>query len=193
VTPALYRSILPRELPPAGTLLSTFGAPRPPINVPNIVDNLWEWARPAHYACRRYAAFASSSPELAQANGPAGGVVCRVEFDGEARVCRLRGLPDARLHADCIALPILLYDHLGSHWLAAALAAKLSAGRLWLPCLAADEVERVFAEDGRLAPLRSSLAAAIGLWRDVELLDAGAAIGTDEVFFEARRYRLLDV
>jgi len=67
VTPeaTIFRSVLLMNGVAPDKLLCPDEIPRPPVSVPNLVDNLWEWARPEHFPSRRFAIFASPSPESA--------------------------------------------------------------------------------------------------------------------------------
>ena len=88
----IFRSVLLTNGVAPDKLLRPDDAPRPPVSVPNVVDNLWEWARPERFPSRRFAVFASPSPELAADHGPEGGRVYA------RRVQRRRDdLPGARL------------------------------------------------------------------------------------------------
>lgn len=105
---------------------------RPPSNVPYVVDNLWEWARPDRpeaYPDRRKSKFASPKPDQAlrsadlledclassdvsKENLRADGLpeecleqVFRVEFVGDPVIAQLPGVDDAKNHPDCKRLP----------------------------------------------------------------------------------------
>lgn len=58
---------------PTSLIVQPVTTSRAPGNVPYLIDNLWEWLRPADYASRRTAAFASPTTELAAA-GASGSV-----------------------------------------------------------------------------------------------------------------------
>lgn len=77
---------------------------RLPVNVPYVVDNLWEFLRPDHMPCRRYAVYASATPALALANASTvdrgnGFTACALQINGPSRIAQLR-VQDARWHGD---------------------------------------------------------------------------------------------
>src|SRR5699024_1257198 len=90
---------------------------RPPGNVPYVVDNLWEWKRPARLPCRRQAVFASPSADLARASGADGARVYEVDLVGEFAAAQTMGLDDSKFHPECRALPLLLQKQLGQTWI----------------------------------------------------------------------------
>lgn len=171
---------------------------RVPGNVPYLVDNLWEWARPDHCPSRRYAVYASPSPELAhEAGGAVGGSVYRVEFLGDVRAAQVQQ-KDARFHPEAMgsqSLNRFVIRLLGQNWVDAPLAEKLSLAPLWSPCLSREEVESVIA-DSALAPHREAIGSQIKFWSDVQMLsqDHQLPYAEGEVFFEAAswQYILMD-
>jgi len=171
---------------------------RVPGNVPYLVDNLWEWARPVECPSRRYAVYASPSPELArEAGGAVGGCVYRVEFLGDVRAVQAPQ-KDARFHSEAQgsqSLTRFVARLLGQAWVDAPLAEKQTLAPLWAPCLSREEVESVIA-DSALAPHREALWARINFWTDVQLLslDHPLPYAEGEVFFEATswQYHLVD-
>jgi len=182
----IFRSVLLTNGVAPDKLLRPDAIPRPPVTVPNVVDNLWEWARPERFPSRRFAVFASPSPELAAANGPEGGRVYAVEFGGDAVLCQVRGYRDSKHHPERVKLPLFLYKRLGRAFLAAGLDEKIDAGRLWLPCLTKTEVERVLAESSELRSLRDALQDEVRYWDDVVVVDSSVPIHPeDELFFGA--------
>ena len=183
----IFRSVLLTNGVEPDKLLCPDRVPRPPVSVPNVVDNLWEWARPERFPSRRFAVFGSPSPELAAEHGPDGGEVYAVELKGDATICQVRGYRNSKHHPECVRLPIFLYERLGGAFLAAAMERKVDAGRLWLPCLTKEDVERVLAESSELRGLRDALLGAVGYWDDVVLVDdSGPPIDPeDELFFYA--------
>lgn len=176
---------------------------RVPGNVPYLVDNLWEWLRPAHMPNRRFAAFASPTPELALASLSGPGVAFRVELLGDfyaTKLAQLQNSPvnphsqDAKFHRDCRALPRLLHDQLGHEFIAAGLKERQSIAALWTPCLAAGDVANLFISDARLLQIRRLLSESLGYWDDVELLGSPDFIPDPEgelLFEYPSGYRLL--
>jgi hypothetical protein len=170
--PEVYRTIVPSLLPSVPGQLHRVGrAMRPPIYVPNLVDNLWEWLRPSEFPNRRSSVFASPSKQLAQQEGPDHGMVCRVNLSGDYKMCQLKGYSNSNKHPECVALPIFLYERLGEDWINDAMERKSDAGRLWLPCVRKEEVDRLFAEVETLRGLRAELSDRIRYWSDVVLVD----------------------
>jgi len=155
------------------------------VNVPNVVDNLWEWLRPAEFPNRRSSVFAAPTEELARREGPENGVVCRVDLPGDYNMCQLRGYSNSKKHPDCVALPILMYDRLGDDWINEALPRKLQAGQLWLPCVTKEEVECLFSEVEVLRNLRGEIAEKVRYWSDVVRVDSRhpCVDAEGEVFF----------
>lgn len=189
MTPAttIFRSVLLTNGVARDKLLRPDAIPRPPVSVPNVVDNLWEWARPERFPSRRFAVFGSPSPELAAEHGPEGGRVYAVEFHGDVTICQVRGYRNSKHHPECVRLPIFLYERLGGTFLAAAMERKVDAGRLWLPCLTKADVERVLAESSELRGLRDALLGEVRYWDDVVLIDGSSPLidPEDELFFDA--------
>ena len=167
---------------------------RPPGNVPYVVDNLWEWKRPEGCADRRRSAYASPRVDLAQKSGPKGGIVYRVEFEGDVKLCQLVGYPDSKYHPDCRNLRSLLFGRLGQDWVDADLSLKSEIGKLWIPCLTKFEVEWLFNTVGRLKEIREEVFQAISYWDSVAVLKEGDTFPDDEgeLFFEPMAgYRLI--
>ncbi len=183
----IYRSVVePPKITPI--LIRSNEIPRPPHNVPYIVDNLWEWKRPQGYPSRRYSAFASPQPALAREAGPKGGTPCSVQLNGRYTLSQLIGWRDARDHPDCDLLRRLLIDKLGQEWIASEMGEKAEIGRLWMPCLEKADMNRLFDTAGILKELSADLYDAIGYWDTVVLIDSAEKIPDPEgeLFFEAR-------
>lgn len=171
-----------------------FPTPRPPGNVPYVVDNLWEWQRPEGYPSRRQCVCASPSPALAQQfGGAAGGRVYRVgQLDGE-RIAQLN-VPDAKLHPDATRLHKTLLTLLGgSTWLTSDLAERQAIAPLWMPCLAREEVEALFTSQPLLASIKTNLVSQICFWGAVRLapLSQRWPFPDGEIFFEAKSWDLM--
>ena len=78
---------------------------RVPKHVPLLVDNVWEYIRPAEMPSRRNSAFGSPTAELARLSGPAEGVICRVFVTMPCPAAQIVGCSDARCHADVATVP----------------------------------------------------------------------------------------
>lgn len=182
----IYRSILEAE-DQVGRLLRTDDIMRPPLKVPYVVDNLWEWVRPEKYPSRRFSAFASPQPDIAREQGPEKGEVYRVEFRGNYRICQVRGYRNAKDHPECISLPIFLFERLGDKWVRSSLESKDQVGRLWIPTLSKAEVDSLFQSAPELVRLREDLRSSIRFWDDVELVDEERPVleAESELFFAA--------
>jgi hypothetical protein len=182
---AIYRSASPDHV--RNGMERTGSVVRPPIYVPSIVDNLWEWQRPAGYPSRRFSAFASPTPELARQGGPPRAKVYEVGITNEITACQLHGYRDSRDHPETVAIPILFYELLGPNWIGSHMEEKLAAGRLWFPCLSQSEVNRLFSEVNELRLIRDEVMSSIRYWNDVQLLDpSNLKLDPEgEIFFEA--------
>jgi len=171
----------------ANRLLRTDSITRPPVKIPFVVDNLWEWARPEKYPSRRLSSFASPQIRLAKKQGPPNGEVYRIEFPGRFRICQLKEYQDATHHPECISLSVALFEKLGNGWLKSSMQSKDEAGRLWLPVLKKEEVDALFEQVQILSEYREELRASIHFWEDVELIDPEhpRINEENELFFEA--------
>jgi hypothetical protein len=165
---------------------------RPPGNVPYLVDNLWEWARPSSFPNRRHSIYASPNPEFARsAGGAINGQVFWVEVRSQdGKVCQIAE-PDARFHPDVKKLPKLLNDKLGADWIDGPSHLKQQIAPLWAPCLLAEEVEELFSSTV-LAPLRQQISGAISFWQGARLVMEHAQLpySEGEIFFETQEYHL---
>ena len=185
----LYRSERPQPeqfLPRARQTIA-----RAPANVPYVVDNLWEWKRPLQFPCRRFSVFASPSVETALKTGPAGGRACRLELSGEFVMAQIRA-KESKKHLECGSLRKLLFGLLGQAWLEDSLEAKQDAGRLFIPCLQAAEVEEIFSR-GPLRKIKDQIWQAIHYWEEATLVEGtdSRLNPTGEVFFEADAWRCM--
>lgn len=179
-----------KEIPNATTLQSRGRAStrRPPGNIPYLVDNLWAWMRPADFPDRRHAAFAS--PEHVELQEVAG-TPYLVHVSGTYSIAQIEQ-KDARYHPDSKNLPKLITKLLGREWMNSDMEQKISVGRLWIPCLSADEVELIFRES-TLANHRGDVAAAITFWKDARLVSMDSSdlpYADGEIFFEADSWHL---
>lgn len=170
--------------------------PRAPSNVPFFVDNVWEWLRPQHMPSRRFAAFASPSPELAAASAslPVSNAR-RVVLSSGARACQIRGgdrPDDARYHSDIKALTrLVLRQQLPRAWFGQPARERWPEAVLFMPCASAEEVEAAVSASELLNA--ASLRDASRFWSDVEIVEPEASAiphRTGEIFFEGP-YELL--
>ncbi|WP_415900547.1 hypothetical protein [Neptuniibacter sp. QD48_11] len=181
----LYRAI-DRSDYKAGKVYYPYPTKRLPSNVPYVVDNLWEWAKPSEYPSRRHAAYASPCPKQASessvANDP---VVCTLEWHGERKVAQHRVVADAKEHRDVRQLPKLLLNILGREWPSLPLEDKGTEGLLWVPGLGASEVQQIL-ESGVFQNHIEELKAAINFWDEAELISNSSpdSSSSGELFFE---------
>lgn len=132
-TAAIYRAIKPDKF--SSSLIAYKKTRRPPGNVSYVVDNLWEWVRPEGYPNRRYAGFASPTPELTcKAAGPDSRAY-RVEFAGRYSLCQVKGYEDAKDHPEVKTLRRLLLKRSVRDGPATLLRARLASGD-WTAALA---------------------------------------------------------
>lgn len=168
---------------------------RPPGNVPYVVDNLWEWMRPAEFPSRRHCVCASPSADLARAlGGAADGIVFRVL---QLQCAKIAQIPqqDAKFHPEAKSLHKTLVKLLDANWLGAAPLEdkdKRAIAPLWMPCLTKDEVNELF-KLPRLAKIKGKLQESIRFWQDARLLDLSGPwpFPEGEIFFEAKAWSLV--
>ena len=164
---------------------------RQPGNVPYLVDNLWAWTRPEGYPDRRQSAYASPTPEQAKASAlEKDPTAYRVAFQGDYTLAQLgTEYPDAKHHPNCRKLKKEVRKALDGNeghfsWATRPAADKAPAGRLYYPCLTAEEVEDVFQSVDVLRAHRDAIRDAVTFWDDVTLIE-GDSLANDhgELFF----------
>jgi hypothetical protein len=162
---------------------------RQPGRVPYLVDNLWAWTRPEGYPDRRQSAYASPTPEQAVASALGEEAVAyRVQFQGDYTLAQLTTGKDASDHPDCRALKKrvrrALDDGNRYAWASRAASDKDLAGRLYYPCLSAEEVEEVFRSVDALRAHRDAIRDAVTFWDDVTLITGDTLANSEgELFF----------
>jgi len=165
---------------------------RQPINVPYIVDNLWEWQRPDGYPNRRFSIFASPTSDLAIASAGEGKIPYRVELMGRFKLCQMKCSSafkdnnDSKYHPDCRKLREKMLKKLDPTWLDVDLDQKTKIGRLWMPCLRKEEVAFLFESEDVLRKIRDEIADNITYWNDAILVKDADSLPdkNGEVFFE---------
>lgn len=161
---------------------------RLPSNVPYVVDNIWEWLRPAGAPSRRHAIYASPTPTLALRNASGGGasrenyIVCELRFFGPAcKIAQLK-VTDARLHPDIANIIRCIHHQLDEDFASQLLHDKLYCGPLFMPCASREELA-IFFETGiwnsHLATLLNEISC---FWTDADLTIQPCNEG--EMFFE---------
>ncbi len=181
----VYRAVSPEKF--SGKLIQYKSTRRPPGNVPYVVDNLWEWARPEGYPNRRYSAYASPTKELAIEAAGKNTIAYRVQLNKDFLLCQVSICKDSKFHPDCKNLRNLLFGQIGRQWPSEKLHSKESIGKLFIPCLTKEEVEQIFEEDDLLRKYKDEIRQAIQYWESVYLINPGEQIPdpVGEIFFEA--------
>lgn len=176
---------------------------RPPQNVPYVVDNLWEWARPTEWPSRRGCEYASPDPvsALKSAGNKPGLHVFGLYFKPGTTALQIAE-SDAKEHSDIkpnpsrkMILVKALFELLkpGSDspypsWASQPLPLKLAAAPLFLPVLSRDELDALLGAGGPLAGIAKQLRKEVAFWSSAKLIDFGATglpNGIGEVFFQA--------
>lgn len=145
---------------------------RAPSNVPYLVDNIWEWLRPAHAPSRRHAAYASPTPELALANASAVGpdpslyVVCEISTTGAGLILAHLQVADARLHEDISRIVRVVAKAQGPNFTDMPIGLKALHAPLYLPAVAKGELEEYFTRSAERENLASELRRISTFWQD---------------------------
>lgn len=166
---------------------------RPPGNVPYLVDNLWEWARPEQFVSRRRSAFASPRVELAAASANLNtSDVYEISVEVGRTACQIvrpEGIPDAKFHPDVQRLRKLIITLLPRDWFALPARQRADIAPLFLPCASQSDIHDVL--DGSGYFIAEEIKEAVTLWRDVQIFDMSAEPidDTGEIFFDGP-YRL---
>lgn len=170
---------------------------QPALSIPPVIDNLWEWRRPASMPSRCVSTFASPTADLAIQRVGIGGSaakVYRIALPVGARIAQLTSRraggfdpSDARFHPDVHDLSQILLRSLGRDWPARRLRGKARPGLLWVPCLFKEEVEALFCHVPELRRARERMWAAITYWEDVRLVETLDRFPDPrgEIFFES--------
>ena len=166
---------------------------RVPGNVPYLVDNFWEFARPEAFPSRRNAVFASPSPKLALAAASplaskrADFIARMVTIPGPARIVQLRER-DAKFHPDVRELPKLILRIFEEKWPQQPIACRMDVAALFMPVATREEIEEVLRTHPKGDALREEIAQASTFWKSAKLLEPGAKAlkyVSGEIFFEA--------
>jgi hypothetical protein len=183
----MYRAV-PRTDLLETTVLRSLHTSRVPVNVPYLVDNIWENLRPEYAPSRRHAIFASPSPDQAlksaSKDGASDKVVCELVInDSNCRVAHL-SKPDAKDHDDirrlmCIASPLFakLFHNMPDE-------AKLVYAPLFVPGTTAGRIANLL-----LRPELSALAEASDactMWKEARFEPVPGHNG--ELFFNLSAY-----
>lgn len=167
---------------------------RLPVNVPYVVDNLWEYLRPAGMPCRRQGIYAS--PSAASALASAGTEDQRhlfsayeVRIEGEHRVTQIPQ-KDAREHPDIRRVLRLLQER-QADWESQPWESRQRAALLFSPACTREDWLRLVNEDAVARDFIQEAAALSSFWNDAA---TPGHYPHGEVFFElvgASTYRLV--
>jgi hypothetical protein len=157
---------------------------RLPGNVSYLVDNLWEFTRPAGKPSRRHAVYASPTPQLALENASAGALgqdqyaACELRFRYQPAMIQLT-VSDARYHPDIRNIQSLVNQEL-REWASGSLQDKLALAPLFLPGVTREELGSAMAGHPQLHELVRKAAAEVTIWTP----DAAEVTPDGELFFE---------
>lgn len=168
---------------------------RVPLNVPYVVDNLWEWTRPEGYPSRRFAVCGSPTPEAPAKYASNTSQLYRIEPSEKALVVQLKGIDDAKNHPDCKKLKGTLISLLSKiKWTENAIEEKRAIAPLWAPSLTKEEVESLFSLEP-LKSIRDEMWNAVTFWKTLRRLDSVGELEdkVGEIFFEADEWVLIPV
>lgn len=181
--PTLFRVIPVTDSSIRGEPQSARGTTRIPINVPYVIDNVWEYLRPAAMPCRRHAVYASPTPELAVSHITAaakgrGTAVYKLVVSGTAEVAQL-AVEDAKLHIDIRAIGAIVQassaELMNSPW-----EAKQAASVLFIPRASKADLRRCVEGSSFAAEFVRQASAKSTFWWDAKV---GVFNPTGEVFF----------
>lgn len=192
-SPTLYRAV--KTITPKDHDLTHAWRPsmRLPVNVPYVVDNIWEWLRPASMPCRRHAVYTSATPELALAN--AGTPQRKIEYtaylvdiSGEYLVAQLLQ-KNAREHLDLQRIQDFV-QKCQAAWAALPWDARQRVAILFAPGCTKADFGRVIEQDAAAAAFVKKATALSTFWTDARAM---VGSGEGEMFFELQgsaTYRL---
>ena len=144
---------------------------RLPGNVPYLIDNIWECARPQYLPSRRHAVYASPTPELAllcasaNALGRDKYMACEVHLATPPEKLFQLSVWDARDHRDLKRLQKLVHAALGQ-WGQRPFDGKLAFAPLFLPGMTAKEIADAANATPELGELLTTLTAAATMWSE---------------------------
>lgn len=144
---------------------------RLPGNVPYLIDNIWECARPQNLPSRRHAVYASPTPELALLCASANALArdkymaCEVQLARPPEKLFQLSVWDARDHRDIKDLQKLVHAAMGK-WGERPLHGKLALAPLFLPGMTAPELADAAGAFPELGVLLAKLTAEASMWGD---------------------------
>lgn len=146
---------------------------RTPSNVPYLVDNIWEWLRPESCPSRRFAAYASPTPELALANASSVGfnqddyIVCEVIFNQSNIKLAHIPIKDARYHQDISKIMRHVISSLGKDFSNMPIQEKSQHAPLFMPGVSKEELEDYFQRSSEGIQLANELKTLSTFWQEV--------------------------
>lgn len=160
---------------------------RMPSNVPYLVDNIWEWLRPENFPSRRFAAYASPTPELALANASVVGsdtnlyIVCEVEFNtSDIKIAHIP-IKDARYHKDISKVVRYVISSFGKEFSNLSVKDKSQHAALFLPGVSKEELIEYFDSSESTINLAHELEDVSTFWKEASLTPQNH---DGELFFE---------
>ncbi|MHA6476275.1 hypothetical protein ACX1DW_02110 [Stutzerimonas sp. KH-1] len=186
----LFRAIPSSQLAAAEKGFRRRSTMRIPNNVPYVIDNLWESLRPKNMPSRRYAIYASSTPELALQNASAPlpeddeYVACKVVVDAQnIRVAQLQ-VTDARYHSDIRLISTWISQH-GKELAELSPDNKQKIAPLFMPGLHRREMAELWNAHSLVAELCRYVRQHSSFWPSASASASGTSQFSDgELFFE---------
>jgi hypothetical protein len=160
---------------------------RMPSNIPYLVDNIWEWLRPEDFPSRRFAAYASPTPELALANASAVGSdprlykVCEVVLNTPNIKIAHLSVKDARYHKEVSEIMRHVAFRLGKDFSNMNIKEKTQHAALYMPSVAKEEMIAYFFSSASAQKLAEELDEISTFWKEASLIPRGH---DGELFFE---------
>lgn len=180
MTPRLFRAQRATDALLRGDPIIRRTTMRLPVNVPFIIDNLWEYLRPEHMPCRRHALFASPSPALALARATTGDAATLAVYEmvltGPVKMAQIQ-VPDAKDHPDLKKIVSNLPKIIAN----LEAADRQAAAMLFLPGASKDDWSAMAVSSGAVAALIAEMASLSTFWASASDTPASH---TGEVFFE---------
>jgi hypothetical protein len=163
------------------------GTRRMPSNIPYLVDNIWEWLRPEEFPSRRFAAYASPTPELALANASAVGLdpelykVCEVVLNTPNVKIAHIPIKDARYHREVSEIMRHVAFRLGKDFSNMNIKEKAQHAALYMPSVSKEEMIEYFFSSASTQKLAQELEDISTFWKEASLIPRNH---DGELFFE---------
>jgi hypothetical protein len=163
------------------------------LDVSYFVDNVWEWLR-TNEPSRRISAFAYSTLQQAEIEARKDDrKVYKIGLPEEWSVAQIVvgvGREDAKNHVDNRLLREIIIRELGGKWLDKSYSERGAIGAAFLPCIAKDELDKIFSEYNEIGEKLRSIST---FWKDVRVTSLREiANNIGECFFEVPKdgYRI---